>query len=159
MTDIVDATTRSRMMSGIRGKNTKPELRLRHGLHNLGLRYRLHDPELPGKPDLVFPKFRVALFMHGCYWHRHIGCKFCTFPAQNRDLWQTKFDKNVQRDRRQIDDLRKAGWRVFVVWECCLRRQDISNLLHSIETAIRAEGEEFHEWPEVTSTEPLDQES
>lgn len=156
MTDIVDVTTRSRMMSGIRGKDTKPEMRIRRGLHKLGLRYRLHDPHLSGRPDLVFPKFRVALFMHGCYWHRHLGCKLCTYPAQNRAFWETKFAENVRRDRRQIEDLKKAGWRVFVVWECCLRQKDITNLLRSIETEIRAGGDAFHVWPEINLPDPLD---
>lgn len=156
MTDIVDVATRSRMMSGIRGKNTKPEMRLRRGLHHLGLRFRLHRPDLPGKPDLVFPKFRVALFVHGCYWHRHFGCKFCTHPAQNQAFWQAKFDQNVLRDQRQIADLKKARWRVFVIWECSLRQKDITNLLHSIDSAIKAEVDDYREWPEVTLNSPFD---
>lgn len=121
MVDVVDPVTRSRMMSGIRGKNTRPELFLRKALHRAGFRYRLHDKELPGKPDLVLPKYRAVIFVHGCYWHRHEGCHWCSVPTSNADFWSEKFRNNVERDRRQVALLREAGWRVGIVWECALR--------------------------------------
>lgn len=118
MVDIVDAETRSRMMRNIRGKDTKPELLLRRALHALGFRYRLHQKGLPGRPDLVFPKYRAAVFVHGCFWHRHQGCPKATTPATREDFWKSKFAENTARDRRNIDQLQSAGWRVLVVWEC-----------------------------------------
>lgn len=126
MVDIVDAETRSRMMRNIRGKDTKPELLLRRGLHARGFRYRLHHKGLPGRPDLVFPKYRAAVFVHGCFWHRHPGCPKATTPATREDYWQSKFAVNTARDRRNIDQLQSAGWRVLVVWECELARDALS---------------------------------
>lgn len=148
MTDIVDGETRSRMMASIRGKNTKPELRVRHGLHRLGLRYRLHYRGLPGRPDLVLPRFRVALFVHGCYWHRHAGCRFASRPVQNAEWWNQKFAANVARDQRQIEALQKAGWRVLVIWECALRTDDVSPLLVSVASEIRSGSRCCREWPD-----------
>jgi DNA mismatch endonuclease (patch repair protein) len=120
--DVVDATTRSRMMSGIRSKDTKPEMIVRRYLHSRGFRFRLHARNLPGSPDLVLPKHKAAIFVHGCFWHRHQGCRYATTPASNADRWQQKFDGNVERDQRKAKALDAAGWRVFVVWECDLRR-------------------------------------
>ena len=122
MIDVVDQKTRSKMMSGIRGKDTRPELLVRSGLHRMGFRFRLHDRKLPGSPDLVLRRYSAAVFVHGCYWHRHEGCRFATTPATRPEFWQEKFDANVARDRRHQQLLRGAGWRVFVVWECALRR-------------------------------------
>ena len=99
MTDVVDRATRSRMMSGIRGRDTKPEKQVRSFLHRAGLRFRLHA-SLPGKPDLVFPKHGAVVFVHGCFWHRHAGCRYATTPSSNVDFWQAKFDANVARDKR-----------------------------------------------------------
>lgn len=121
MTDIVDENTRSRMMAGITGKNTKPELLVRRYLHAAGLRFRLHDRRLPGSPDLVFPGLKVALFVHGCFWHRHAGCRFATTPKTRADFWQHKFSANVARDRRNLDALISGGWTPVVVWECELQ--------------------------------------
>lgn len=120
--DIVDAKTRSRMMRNIRGKDTKPELLLRRGLHARGFRYRLHHTGLPGRPDLVFPSCRAAVFVHGCFWHRHPDCPKATTPATRQDFWQNKFAENTARDRRNIDQLESAGWRVLIVWECELTK-------------------------------------
>lgn len=113
---------RSRMMSGIRGKNTRPELALRSALFAMGFRYRLHQRGLPGSPDLVFPKHRVALFVHGCFWHRHEGCKYTTSPKTNSDFWRLKFEGNVSRNARDVALLGEQGWRVAIVWECALKR-------------------------------------
>ena len=132
MVDIVDAETRSRMMRNIRGKDTKPELLLRRALHARGFRYRLHQKGLPGRPDLVFPKYRAAVFVHGCFWHRHPGCPKATTPATRTDFWQNKFAENTARDRRNIDQLQEAGWRVLVVWECELARSSIDATVHRV---------------------------
>ena len=117
MADIVDRATRSRMMSGIRGKNTIPEMIVRSALHRAGLRFRLHA-KLPGKPDLVFPKYRAVVFVHGCFWHRHEGCRYSTTPASNFDFWQKKFSDNVRRDFKARQQLEALGWRVFIIWAC-----------------------------------------
>lgn len=126
--DVVDSATRSRMMSGIRSKDTKPEMTVRRYLHGRGFRYRLHAKDLPGSPDLVLPKYRVAILVHGCFWHRHPGCRFATTPASNIEKWNTKFQMNVDRDARKLTSLQAAGWRVIVVWECELRRDPLERL-------------------------------
>lgn len=108
-------------MAGIRGKDTRPEVSLRKALHALGFRYRLHDKRLPGRPDLVFPKHHAVCFVHGCFWHRHPGCRYTTFPATRPDFWNAKFAATVARDERNRNQLIHAGWRVAVVWECSLR--------------------------------------
>jgi DNA mismatch endonuclease (patch repair protein) len=121
MADIVDKSTRSFMMSRIGPKDTRPEMVVRRYLHRLGFRYRLHAPELPGRPDLTFPKYRAALFVNGCFWHRHPGCRFATLPASNRVFWVRKFDATVRRDEQKTRALEHAGWRVLVIWECEVR--------------------------------------
>jgi DNA mismatch endonuclease (patch repair protein) len=107
------------MMSGIRGKNTRPELLIRHSLHKAGYRYRLHG-KLPGKPDLVFPSRRAVLFIHGCFWHGH-DCHLFRLPGTRQEFWQAKIASNVARDRLARDRLHEAGWRVGTVWECAIR--------------------------------------
>lgn len=116
--DIVTREQRSRMMSGIRGKNTRPELAVRKAAHALGLRFRLHRKDLPGSPDLVFPGRKTIVFVHGCYWHRHKECRYCYNPKSNVEFWNTKFRNNVARDERVRDDLEQQGWRVVTLWEC-----------------------------------------
>jgi DNA mismatch endonuclease (patch repair protein) len=118
--DIVDPATRSRMMAGIRGKNTRPELMVRKALHRSGLRYKLNDKSLPGKPDMVFPKHRAVVFVHGCFWHGH-DCHLFRMPATRRDFWETKIHSNKKRDRLVATQLRAAGWRSLVIWECAIR--------------------------------------
>lgn len=120
MTDVVDAATRSRMMAGIKGKNTTPELFLRRALHSQGFRYRLGGCGLPGKPDLVFPGRRVVIFVHGCFWHRH-ECKYFKWPGTNTQFWRDKLEGNVSRDQRVLIRLKEKGWTVLTVWECELR--------------------------------------
>ncbi|MFG1292896.1 very short patch repair endonuclease [Xanthobacter versatilis] len=127
MTDIVDQQTRSRMMSGIRGKNTKPELALRRALHARGFRFRLHSGKVYGRPDLFLPKHRAAVFVHGCFWHRHEGCRYATVPATRSEFWGTKFDANVARDNAVRTRLLEGGWRVATVWECALRKPERLN--------------------------------
>jgi DNA mismatch endonuclease (patch repair protein) len=120
MPDIVDTATRSRMMAGIRGKNTKPELEVRRFLHRLGFRYRLHDRRLPGRPDIVLPKYRTVVFVHGCFWHQHPGCRLSARPDTNATFWRNKLRANVERDERDQTRLKELGWRPLTVWECAL---------------------------------------
>lgn len=121
MTDVVDRKTRSRMMAGIKGKDTAPELTVRRYLHAVGLRFRLHDARLPGRPDIALPRQKVAVFIHGCFWHRHAGCPLATVPATRPEFWQQKFEANQQRDRRNVESLLQMGWKPIVVWECMLQ--------------------------------------
>jgi DNA mismatch endonuclease, patch repair protein len=119
--DVHDPETRRYNMSRIRGKDTKPEVRLRSLLHRAGFRFRIHDSRLPGKPDIVLPKYKSVIFVNGCFWHRHEGCRYCTTPATRRDFWNKKFSGTVQRDRVKKQQLEEAGWNVFIVWECELK--------------------------------------
>lgn len=133
MSDIVDRVTRSRMMSGIRGKNTRPELVIRQGLHRLGFRYRLHYPGLPGKPDMVFPKYRAIILINGCFWHRH-KCHLFKWPSTRRDFWKQKIESNVIRDRRNLKLYADRGWKVLTIWECALKgreRLPIDEVVHT----------------------------
>jgi DNA mismatch endonuclease, patch repair protein len=118
MPDIVDAATRSRMMSGIRARDTAPEMAVRRFLHRQGFRYRLHDRRLPGRPDVVLPRYRTALFVHGCFWHQHPGCRLAAKPGSNVEFWRSKLERNVVRDKEVRDQLADMGWRSVIVWEC-----------------------------------------
>lgn len=109
------------MMSGIRGRDTRPELVLRKGLFQRGLRFRLHSASLPGRPDLVIRKYRAVILVHGCFWHAHLGCRYFRVPDSNRVFWEYKLDMNRKRDVRNVAALQAAGWRVAVVWECATR--------------------------------------
>ncbi len=122
MVDTVTAEERSRMMSAVRGKNTQPEIYVRHALHMSGFRFRLHRPDLPGKPDLALPKYRTAVFVHGCFWHGH-RCRRGKRPETRREFWDKKIDGNVERDRRTRTALRASGWRPVIIWACSIRRQ------------------------------------
>ncbi|MBS0195066.1 MAG: DNA mismatch endonuclease Vsr [Proteobacteria bacterium] len=128
--DVVDKSTRSRMMSGIRGKDTKPELIVRRFLHRAGLRFRLHA-RLPGKPDLAFPKYRTVVFVHGCFWHRH-GCRFTATPSTRTAFWQKKFEANTARDAGVRQQLAEQCWRVLVLWECEIGDPSLKNLVADI---------------------------
>lgn len=120
MADVVSPAVRSRMMAGIRGKNTKPEIIVRRGLHALGFRYRLHDRKLPGKPDLVFPARQAVIFVHGCFWHGH-DCHLFKWPSTREDFWRAKITRNRANDRKHSAALNEAGWRQATVWECSLK--------------------------------------
>lgn len=135
MADIVDRATRSRMMSGIGGKNTKPELTVRRFLHRSGLRYRLHRTELPGRPDIVLASYRAVVLVHGCFWHRHAACPFAYSPRSNQAFWNKKFQENVRRDARNIRALRRLGWICFVIWECDLSAVRLERLARNIRAA------------------------
>ena len=121
MTDIVDPGTRSRMMAGIKGKNSAPEMIVRSGLHRRGFRFRLHDKSLLGKPDIVLPKYNAVINIHGCFWHGHEQCRYFKLPSTRPDFWQAKIYGNRVRDRYQYQQLLDSGWRVMTIWECALR--------------------------------------
>ncbi|HPM75764.1 MAG TPA: very short patch repair endonuclease [bacterium] len=123
--DFVDTKTRSRMMSTVRGKDTQPELEIRRSLFAMGFRYRLHRTDLPGKPDLVFPKYSAVLFIHGCFWHQH-GCKRSSLPKTRRSWWKEKLERNHERDEEVVRVLNDGGWRVLLIWECSFRRTGIN---------------------------------
>ncbi|PCJ08931.1 MAG: very short patch repair endonuclease [Rhodobacteraceae bacterium] len=118
MVDRISKIHRSWNMSRIRNKNTRPELLLRSLLHRKGFRFRLHDSGLPGKPDIVLRRYRTAIFVNGCYWHRHKNCSRATMPKTRISFWQEKFEKTIERDQRKTRELRLAGWHVITVWEC-----------------------------------------
>lgn len=110
-------------MSRIRSKNTKPEIIVRSLLHRMGFRFRLHRKDLPGKPDIVLPKYKTVIFVHGCFWHRHKGCTKCTTPSTNKNFWINKFKKNVENDEKHNKKLKKMGWKVITIWECEARKE------------------------------------
>lgn len=120
MTDVHDAAARSRNMAAVRSRDTKPELMIRRALHAAGLRYRLDVRSLPGRPDIVLPRHRAAVFVHGCFWHRH-ECEMFRWPESRAEFWREKLDGNAARDERAAQALNEAGWRRAVIWECGLR--------------------------------------
>jgi DNA mismatch endonuclease (patch repair protein) len=139
MTDNVPPDVRSQIMARVKSKGMKPEMRVRHLLHGLGYRYRLHRKDLPGKPDLVFPSRHKVVFVNGCFWHNHEGCSKVRIPNTNRDYWVSKLERNSNRDKLNVSLLESSGWNVMVIWECQLK--DIvtaSNIL----TAFLEDGEQ-----------------
>lgn len=130
--DVVDKETRSRMMATIRGRDTKPEITVRKYLHNSGFRFRLSPKNILGKPDIVLPKYRTVIFVHGCYWHRHLGCRFATKPKTNKLFWNKKFESNIARDKVVTKQLRKEGWKVLVIWECQMNDKRLQTLRNRI---------------------------
>lgn len=139
MADSLAKERRSWNMSRIRGRNTGPELRLRSLLHRAGFRFRLHTKQLPGSPDVVLPKYQTAIFVHGCFWHRHPGCRNATMPSTRRDFWQEKFDANVSRDARNQAALEAAGWTVLTIWECELKA-DAEGVVRRLADELRCHG-------------------
>lgn len=138
--DVVTPDKRSEMMSGIRSKNTKPELQVRRLLFSLGYRFRLHRKELPGTPDIVMPSRRVAIFVHGCFWHRHNNCSLAKLPKTNSEFWMKKLSGNIRRDKEKYRELARCGWRILVVWECAVRRdQQVGTLGVQIRQWIESE--------------------
>lgn len=136
---------RSYNMSRIRGQDTRPEKKLRVRLHRNGFRYRVHDSKLPGRPDIVLPKYRSVILVHGCFWHRHPGCQYATTPKSRADFWQEKFAGNVKRDQRNLNLLKKNGWFPIVVWECELK-DDIDAVMEEISTTLH------HQYAELKGT-------
>jgi DNA mismatch endonuclease (patch repair protein) len=118
MVDRLSTERRSWLMAQVKGRNTLPEMIVRRMAHSLGYRFRLHRRELPGSPDLVFPRRKAVIFVHGCFWHRHGGCRKATSPKSREDFWNEKFERNVARDKRVKSELERMGWKVLVVWEC-----------------------------------------
>ncbi|WP_421666846.1 very short patch repair endonuclease [Pseudomonas protegens] len=116
--DMKQQHLRSSIMRAVPQKNSKPELLVRSLLHSLGLRFRIHRKDLPGTPDIVLPRYRAVIFIHGCFWHRHPGCRYATTPKTRQEYWLPKFEANVQRDVRKETQLEELGWRVLIVWEC-----------------------------------------
>ena len=139
MADVLTDAQRSLNMSRIRGRDTKPELVIRRGLHRLGFRFRLYDRKLPGQPDLVLPAHKVAILVHGCFWHGH-DCPMFKWPATRKEFWRAKIRRNRERDKATFEALRQAGWRVLIVWECALRgirRLQVEDVLSRCESVIR----------------------
>ena len=133
MADIVSEEQRSYNMSRIRGRDTKPEIAVRSALHRLGYRFTVNGPRnrsLAGRPDIVLPKYRTVVFVHGCFWHRHAGCRYASTPSSRKEFWRAKFAANVMRDQRNAERLEAEGWKVIVVWECETRNPvELSQLL------------------------------
>jgi len=136
MADVFDRKTRSRVMSSIRGRNTRPELIVRRFLHSRGLRFRIHATGLPGRPDIVLLRLNTVVFVHGCFWHQHSNCRFAVLPKSNRAFWRAKLKRNRLRDFRNASRLRRAGWRVFTIWECGMRERGLERLHRRIMTPL-----------------------
>ena len=135
MVDHLTPEKRSWNMSKIRGKNTKPEMLVRSVLHKMGYRFRIHRQNLPGTPDIVLPKYKTVIFVHGCYWHRHSGCKRCTTPSSNKKYWLKKFQRNIEKDRENVKELKQLGWDVLIIWECEVK--DINTLQNQISSKLK----------------------
>jgi len=152
MADVVDSKTRSRMMSGIRGKDTNPEQLIRKGVFARGFRFRLHDKRLPGKPDLVFPKYHAVIFVHGCFWHGH-DCHLFKWPSSNKQFWSEKISRNRVVDGRNIRVLLEQGWRSLTIWECALKgrtRLPIDSVLCDAATWIESGSADYEICGSVT---------
>lgn len=142
MTDVVDKKTRSRMMSGIRGKNTKPEILIRSLLHQRGYRFRLHVRNLSGQPDIVLKKYRAAIFIHGCFWHRH-ECHLFKWPKTRPEFWKNKINRNHENDSRALFDLKASGWRVCIIWECSIKgaNKDMKKIIMRLESWLNGQND------------------
>ena len=136
--DVHDSKTRSYNMSRIKGKNTKPEETVRKYLFSQGFRYRKNDKRLPGKPDIVLPKYKTIIFVNGCFWHKHEGCRYFAWPQNNAEFWKEKIESNVVRDKKQYEELQDAGWRVIIVWECELKKKRKSDTFERLVDEIKA---------------------
>jgi DNA mismatch endonuclease (patch repair protein) len=123
--DMYDKKTRSFVMQAVKQRDTKPEMKVRKLLYHAGYRYRLHRKDLPGRPDIVFPRQRVAIFVHGCFWHQHSGCPRADRPTSNKVFWNKKLDRNVERDKANLEALTRMGWNVLIIWECKLKNDGL----------------------------------
>lgn len=139
MTDIVSPATRSRMMSGIRCKDTLPEIIVRKWLYSRGYRFRLHRKDLPGTPDIVLPKYHAAIFVHGCFWHQHPGCRYAAVPASRTAWWMEKFRQNRERDTHVAKRLEDMSWNVLIIWECEIKNGKFTDILENFLQASREE--------------------
>lgn len=136
MADVHTPEQRSYNMSRIRGKDTKPEELVRKYLFSQGFRYRKNDARLPGKPDIVLPKYKTVIFVNGCFWHAHEGCKYFVWPKNNADFWKKKIESNVERDEKNYQLLKNLGWNVLIVWECELKKDSFSKTMSSLEQQL-----------------------
>ena len=135
--DVHDQKTRSYNMSRVKGKDTKPEEIVRKYLFSQGFRYRKNDKRLPGKPDIVLPKYKTVIFVNGCFWHKHEGCKYFIWPKSNSEFWKEKIESNIVRDKKQYEELKNAGWHVIIVWECELKKKQRMDTLERLVTEIQ----------------------
>ena len=135
--DVHDQKTRSYNMSRVKGKDTKPEEIVRKYLFSQGFRYRKNDKRLPGKPDIVLPKYKTVIFVNGCFWHKHEGCKYFVWPKSNSEFWKEKIESNIVRDKKQYEELKNAGWHVIIVWECELKKKQWMDTLERLVTEIQ----------------------
>lgn len=133
MTDVFSPEKRSSVMARIRSKDTKPELLIRKALHARGYRFRLHRKDLPGRPDIVLPRYRTVIFVHGCFWHAHANCHLAVMPHSNEAFWAKKLSANRQRDIRNVEDLETMGWRVLIIWECACQKSRLNGLMSLVE--------------------------
>lgn len=132
MADVHNQQTRSYNMSQIKGKNTKPEMLVRKFLFAHGYRYKLHDKKLPGKPDIVLPKYKTVIFVHGCFWHGHTNCKYYVVPKTNTDWWLNKINRNIANDAKAVKALKRDGWKIITVWECDLKPAKVEKTLNAL---------------------------
>ncbi len=156
-TDVLTPEQRRLVMSRIRGKDTRPEMLIRRGLHGRGLRYRLHGKGIVGKPDMVFPRYCAVVFVHGCFWHGH-GCSLFRWPKTRAEFWKTKIDHNITRDQEAVATLKAEGWRVLLVWECALKgkyKRELADVLNEAEAFIRERRVSFAEIAEYGNTDGL----
>ena len=137
MADVHDTAIRSYNMSRIKGKDTKPEETVRKYLFSKGFRYRKNVSTLPGKPDIVLPKYKTCIFVYGCFWHKHEGCKYFVWPKSNEEFWKDKLEKNVTRDKNEQAELEKMGWHILIVWECQLKKKNKEQTLRELEEKIK----------------------
>ncbi len=153
--DTFSQEKRSAIMQLVRSTDTNPEKIVRSLLHRLGFRFRLHRKDLPGKPDIVLPKYSTVIFVHGCFWHRHAGCSRASTPATNQEYWLNKFDRTVKRDKKNVKELQRQGWRVVTIWECELR--NLARLENRLKSAIASlQPFDFTEIPDLQeAAEPL----
>ena len=135
--DVHDQKTRSYNMSRVKGKDTKPEEIVRKYLFSQGFRYRKNDKRLPGKPDIVLPKYKTVIFVNGCFWHKHEGCKYFVWPKSNSEFWKEKIESNIVREKKQYEELKNAGWHVIIVWECELKKKQRMDTLERLVTEIQ----------------------
>ena len=136
MADVHDKATRSYNMSRIKGKDTKPEMLVRKFLHANGFRYRLHVKDLPGKPDIVLPKYKTVIFVHGCFWHGHEECKYYVVPKTKTEWWLNKINTNIANDVKAVNALKEAGWKIITLWECELKKSTVTDTLQHLLSSI-----------------------
>ena len=136
MADVHTKEIRSKNMAAIKAKNTKPEMLVRRFLHANGYRYKLHDKSLPGKPDIVLPKYKTVIFVHGCYWHGHKNCKYFVIPKTRTEWWLNKINGNIANDAKAAKALKKEGWKIIIIWGCYLRPKNIDGTLNSLKKSL-----------------------